>query len=306
MEAATQHLLRSKELGELAALPGWRYRWYLAQARIKETEGDFDAALKLLYDAEHLDSAAYLPDLRPLAALKARVWLRQGRSTKSLDWVRERNLSVDDELSFMQEFEHITLARILIADYKASRSDHSLVEATGLLERLEIAAENGGRTGSLIEILVLQALALEAREEVSSALTPLTRALALAEPEGYVRIFVDEGIPMAKLLSETAASGIMPDYVSRLQAAYMTEKHKSEAESSVSPALPAQALIEPLSKRELEVLRLIAQGLTNQAIGERLFVALDTVKGHNRKIFGKLQVKRRTEAVARAHELGLL
>jgi LuxR family maltose regulon positive regulatory protein len=169
-----------------------------------------------------------------------------------------------------------------------------------------MAAEKGGRMGSLIEILVLQALALEAQDEIPSALTPLTRALALAKPEGYVRIFVDEGIPMARLLSKTADNGIMPDYVSRLLAAYTTEAQKSEERSTISPAPPVQPLIEALSKRELEVLRLVAQGLTNLEIGERLFVALDTVKGHNRKIFGKLQVRRRTEAVARARDLGLL
>jgi LuxR family maltose regulon positive regulatory protein len=306
MEAATQHLLRSKELGELAALPGWQYRWCLAQARIKEDQGDLDAALTLLCDAEHLDFASYMPDIRPLAALKARVWLRQGKLTKSLDWVCERNLSVNDDLSFMQEFEHITLARILIAEYKFSPSERCIVEATGLLERLEMAAEKGGRMGSLIEILVLQALAHEAQDDVPSALTPLARALSLAEPEGYVRIFVDEGIEMTRLLSEAAAQKIMPDYVSRLRAVYATKKQKSEDKPSISPDSSAQSLIEQLSKRELEVLRLIAQGCTNREIGERLFVALDTVKGHNRNIFGKLQVKRRTEAVARARELGLL
>jgi LuxR family maltose regulon positive regulatory protein len=305
-EAASQHLVRSKELGELAALPGWQYRWNLAQARIKEDQGDLDAALKLLYDAEHLDFAPLTPDLRPIAALKAKVWLKQGNLTKSLDWVRERKLSVSDDLSFMQEFEHITLARVLIAEYRVSPSDRSIGKVIGLLERLKKAAEEGGRMGSLIEILVLQALAYQVQDNIPSALIPFARALSLAEPEDYVRIFSDEGIEMTRLLSEAAAQKIMPDYVSKLQAEFETEKQKSEDRSSMSPDPPAQSLIEPLSKRELEVLQLIAQGLSNRAIGERLFVALDTVKGHNRNIFGKLQVKRRTEAVARARELDLL
>lgn len=306
MEAASQHLLRSKELGELSALPGWQYRWYLAQARIKEDQGDLDAALKLLSDAEHLDFNPLLPDLRPIAALKAQVWLRQGKLAKSLDWVRERKLSVHDDLSFMQEFEHITLARVLLAEYKVSRSDRSIVEAAELLERLRKAAEEGGRMGSVIEIIVLQALTYQAQDDTPSALIPLARALSLSEPEGYVRIFVDEGIEMTRLLSEAAAQKIMPDYVSRLRAVFENKKQKSEDKSSLPKTPSTESLIEPLSKRELEVLRLIAQGLSNRAIGERLFVALDTVKGHNRNIFGKLQVKRRTEAVARARELGLL
>jgi LuxR family maltose regulon positive regulatory protein len=284
MEAAAQHLRRSKELGELAALPGWQYRWYLAQARVKEDQGDFDAALTLLYDAEHLDLDPLIPDLRPITALKARVWLRQGKLTKALDWAREQAVSFDDDLSFMREYDHITLARVLVAEYKVSRSDHAIVEAAELLERLKKSAEKGGRMGSLIEILVLQALAYQAQDNIPSALIPFARALSLAEPGGYVRIFVDEGMEMTRLLSESAAHKIMPDYVRRLLAAFETEKQKSEGQS-YPPQVPAdQLLVEPLSKRELEVLRLIAQGLSNRAIGERLFVALDTVKGHNRNM----------------------
>ena len=131
-------------------------------------------------------------------------------------------------------------------------------------------------------------------------------ALRPAEPEGYVRIFVDEGMPMARLLSAAAAQGIMPDYIGRLLAAFAAEEQKSEDRVSLPPAPSAQSLSEPLSQRELEVLLLIAQGLSNREISVRLFLALDTVKGHNRKIFGKLHVQRRTEAIARARELGLL
>src|SRR5262249_17568016 len=131
-------------------------------------------------------------------------------------------------------------------------------------------------------------------------------ARALAERGGFIRFFVDEGPPMRRLLSEATAQGIMPDYISKLLAVFETEKQKSEDKSSLPLAGPAQPLIEPLSQRELEVLRLIAQRLSNREISERLFIALITVKGHNQKIFGKLQVQRRTEAVARARELGLL
>ena len=160
--------------------------------------------------------------------------------------------------------------------------------------------------GSVIEILVLQALAHEAQGNIPLALAPLERALALAEPEGYVRIFVDEGLPMAHLLSAAATQGMMPDYIGQLLAVFEAEAQKREDTSYLSPASPAQPLIEPLSQRELEVLQLIAQGLSNREISERLFLALSTVKGHNRNIYGKLQVQRRTEAVARARELGLL
>ncbi len=306
LEAATQHLLRSKELGEFAGLPQNRYRWRVAMARILEAEGDLDGALDLLDEAEHLYVSDFFPNVRPISALSARVWVAQGRLGEALGWARERGLSAHDDLSYLHEFEHITLARMLLARYESDVEERYLHEAMGLLERLLQAAEEGERTGRVIEILVLQALARDAQGDIPAALVPLGRALALAEPEGYVRIFEDEGLPMAHLLSEAAAHGKMPDYTARLLAVFEAEEHKSEDESHPPPARPAQSLIEPLSQRELEVLRLIAQGLSNREIGERLFLAIITVKGHNRNIFRKLQVRRRTEAIARARELGLL
>ncbi len=157
--------------------------------------------------------------------------------------------------------------------------------------------------GSVIEILVLQAIAYHAHGDLPAALLPLQHALSIGEPEGYVRMFLDEGPGMVQLLREASASEIMPDYTNRLLAAFEAEKRKSEGKSDL---LPSQPRIEPLTQRELKILQLVAQGLSNREIGERLFLALDTVKGHNRKIFDKLQVQSRTEAVARARELGLL
>jgi ATP/maltotriose-dependent transcriptional regulator MalT len=167
-------------------------------------------------------------------------------------------------------------------------------------------AEAKGWEDERLEAMVLQAVALQAHGDDDEAAQLLGEALALAEPGDFVRIFVDEGTPMARLLSEAAAHGIMPDYTGRLLAAFEAEEHKGEDGSYLPPAPPAQPLAEPLSRRELEVLRLIAQGLSNREIGMRLFLAVDTVKGHNRRIFGKLMVQRRTEAVAKARSLGIL
>lgn len=303
LEAAKQHLLRSKELGEHVGLPETRYRWYVAMARIKEAQGDLDGALDLLDEAERQYVESPDPDVRPVAALKTRVWVAQGRLSEALAWTRERGLSVDDNLTYLREFEHITLAKVLIDRYNRDRAEQSVHEAMRLLERLLKAAEEGGRMGSVIEILVLQALAHEAQGDSPAALVPLERALSLAEPEGYVRVFVDEGRPMAGLLSEAAAHGIMPAYTTKLLAVLESEEHKSEEGSH---RFPTESVVEPLSQRELEVLRLIARGLSNREISQRLFLALSTVKGHNRIIFSKLMVQRRTEAVARARELGLL
>jgi LuxR family transcriptional regulator, maltose regulon positive regulatory protein len=303
LHAATRHLLGSKEQGEHTGFPQYRYRWRVAMARIREAKGDLKGALELLDEAEHLYVSDFHPNVRPIAASKARVWVMQGRLGEALDWARERGLSAHDDLGYLREFEHITLARVLLARYKSDREERSMHETTGLLERLLKAAEEGERMGSVIEVLVLQALAHEAQGDIPAALVPLERALALAGPEGYVQIFVDEGMPMAQLLSEAAARGITPDYTARLLAVCETEERQGEDESHLPPA---QSLTEPLSQRELEVLRLIAQGLSNREISERLFLAVITVKGHNRNIFRKLQVRRRTEATARARELGLL
>ena len=201
----------------------------------------------------------------------------------------------------MREFEHITLARVLIARYQNERSERSIHGATGLLERLLEAAEEGGRTGSVIEILVLQALAHHAHSDIPRGLAPLQRALTLAEPEGYVRVFVGEGEPMRDLLRHAAAGGIAGSFTRRLLSAF------DEPGSPVSTERPSVSeLAEPLTPREIEILRLVAVGLRNQQIADQLFISLSTVKRHIANAYGKLGVGGRTEAVARATELNLL
>jgi LuxR family maltose regulon positive regulatory protein len=297
LHAATQHLLRSKELGEHNGLPQNRSRWYVALARIREAQGDLDGALDLLHEAERLYVRDFFPNVRPVAALVARVWVAQGRLGEALGWAREQGLSVEDDLSYLHEFEHITLARVLLARYKSDRADRSILEAMGLLERLLKAAEEGERTGSVIEILVLQALAYQAQGDISAALAPLQQALTLAEPEGYVRMFVDEGPPMAVLLEEAAKHGIAPNYVSQLLRAF----GKAEDRRPVK-----QGLIEPLSERELEVLRLLTTDLNGPEIARELVVSLNTMHTHTKNIYSKLGVNNRRAAVRRAEELDLL
>ena len=303
LKTAAQHLQTSESLGELAGMPQNPYRWCAAMARLREAEGDLDGALDLLEQAERLYDGNFSPNVRPLASRKVRLWIKQGRLNEALGWVCAQGLSAEAELSYLREFDHITFARVLLALYQSDRTDQSIQEASGLLERLLKAAQDRGGKGSVIEILVLQAMACHAQGDLSAALDPLQKALALAEPQGYVRMFIDEGLPMAQLLREAAARGILPDYTGRLLAAFEVKAQATEDSPAHSPAKP---LIEPLSQRELEVLQLITQGLSNREIGERLFLALDTVKGHNRRIFDKLQVQNRTEAAARARELGLL
>jgi LuxR family maltose regulon positive regulatory protein len=296
LHTATQHLLRSKDLGEHTGLPQNRYRWCVAMARIREAQGDLDSALDLLHEAERLYVGDFSPNVRPIAASVSRVWVAQGNVGEALDWVRERGLSVSDEPSYLREFEHITLARVLLARSTSNRADSSIREAMGLLERLLQAAEEGERTGSIIEILVQQALANLLQGDIPAALVPLQQALTLAEPEGYVRMFVDEGPPMVVLLEAAAKHGIAPNYVRHLLTAFGSAEDRTPVQ---------QGLIEPLSERELEVLRLLATGLNGPEIARELVVSLNTMRTHTKNIYSKLGVNDRWAAVHRAKELDL-
>ena len=296
LQAATQQLLRSQELGEALGLPQNRYRWRVAMARVRQAEGDLGGALDLLDEAERVYVADFFPNVRPVQALRARTWIAQGRLGEALSWAREQGLSADDNLSYLREFERITLARVLLARYSDERAEHSVHEATRLLERLLRAAEAGGRTGRVIEILVLQALAHQARTDIPAALACLERALTLAEPEGYVRVFIDEGPPMASLLRAAAKQGATRNYVHRLLVAV-------DETGQESPVV--QALIDPLSERELDVLRLLGTELDGPAIARELMVSLNTVRTHTKHIYAKLAVTNRRAAVRRAAELDL-
>jgi len=310
LNAARQHLLRSQELGEHIGFPQNPYRWRVAMARLKEAEGDLDGAIELLQEAEHLYMSDFYPNVRPVAALKTRVWVAQGRLDEALGWARDQGLSAHDDLSYLREFDHITLARVLLGRNQRDHAAHALAEATSLLERLLNAAEAGGRVGRAIEILVLQALAHHAQGNIAAALMPLERALTLAEPEGYVRIFVDEGPPMAQLLRAAAAPighlRIMPTYAGKLLAALGAEPLVSAGQVShpTFPTLPP--LIEPLSDRELEVLRLFKTELSGPEIARELVIALSTVRTHTKGIYSKLNVNSRRAAVKRATELNLI
>jgi LuxR family maltose regulon positive regulatory protein len=283
LAAATQHLLRSQELGEHTGLPQRPYRWRVSMARVRQAHGDLSGALHLLDEAQRVYTGDFLPNVRPVPAVRARLLVAQGRIGEALGWAREYGLSATDDPSYRREFEHITLARILLAQRTGTCAD----EAARLLERLLAAAEAGGRTGSVIEILVLQALAY-------GTVAPLVRALKLAEPQGYVRVFVDEGPPMVALLKAVLKQRVSWTYVRGLVDA--------GGKRTVAP----QRLVDPLSERELGVLRLLATDLDGPAIARELVVSLNTLRTHTRNIYAKLGVNSRREAVRRAGELKLL
>ncbi len=304
LDKAAQYLQKSEEMGAQAGLPNWKHRQCVAEARLKEAQGDLAGALECLDEAERSYFRSPIPEVQPIAARRARLLVRHRKLEAARSWAREQQLSVEDELSFAREFEHITLASLLIAE----NSGDSLQKAIAFLAKLRQAAEAGGRMGNVIDILLQEALALAALGNSPEALARLEQALKLGEPEGYLRTFIDEGTPMGQLLSKATRQELMPSYVNRLLSAFPgTEVYRDTENKSMRPSsLSSQPLIEPLSQRELEILQLIAEGLSNQEISRRLFIALSTVKGHNQKIFGKLDVQRRTEAVARARDLGII
>jgi LuxR family maltose regulon positive regulatory protein len=292
---ATKGVELAEQGGDVASI-GWSY---LCLTRVLYSMGDLTGAEAVV---QKMESTAQVYDVPPwstsiMAGWQARIWLAQGKLDTASQWVEKRGLDPDDELTHLNEMEHIVLVRILIAQER-------LEEAIRLLQPLLKVEETMGHVWREIELLILQALAFQAGGDIARAMATLEQALTLAEPGGFVRIFVDEGPPMARLLYEALSRGMAPEYVQRLLAAFPDVE--PEQASPLSAQAPESDLIEPLSERELEVLQLIAEGLTNPEIASRLFLSLHTVKAHTHNIYGKLGVHNRTQAVTRARALGVL
>ncbi len=290
----TVHLEASQRLGDEQIGPGPQLLvdGYRALARTLQARGEEASALAMLDRAEQVTRRRAPRLLGGVAAAKARLHLASGDLVAAQRWASESGLDASTEPVYAREFELLTLARVLVAQ-------GSLVEAMDLLERLGRAAEAGQRLGSLVEARLLQALALQAQGRRDEAVAALDTALSLAEPEGYVRLFADEGAPLASLLRQAVAQG-------NAEAARL---HTALPAPSLQPperGEPPGPLVEPLTERELEVLDLIADGLSNREIAEKLVLAVTTVKKHASNIYGKLGVRSRTEAVARARKLDLL
>src|SRR4051812_10118802 len=196
LAAAGEHLDVNRRLGDHNGLPQNPYRWRVAMARLKEARGDLDDALELLDDADDVYIGDFNPNVRPVPAVRARLRLRRGELEEAEAWARERRLSTHDELSYLHEYEHVTLARLLLARHHAERDGRALEDALELLARLHAAAQDGERIRRVLEVLILQALAHRTRGDLPAALVGLERAVMLAQPEGYVRLFAEEGPPM--------------------------------------------------------------------------------------------------------------
>ncbi|MEM8605198.1 MAG: LuxR C-terminal-related transcriptional regulator, partial [Cyanobacteria bacterium P01_H01_bin.121] len=305
LAAANQLLLKGESLREQISISGANYMWWLVKAQLNAAQGDLDTALDQLDEAMRLYRRSPVPNVRPLEALKVQWWLRQEKLAEALGWLRECGLSVADQPSYLHEYEHLTLARVLMAQFRRDGRGEMMHQALDLLTRLLAAAEIQERTGSMINILVVLALANEAQGDVVAAIVSLERALSLAEPEGYVRIFAESGTPMVHLLQEAMTRGITPSYTRQLLTALETWGHPQT--KTPTTAIPAsQPLVEPLSQRELDVLRLLNTELSGPEIARELVVALSTVRTHTKSIYSKLNVTNRRAAVKRAAELNLI
>jgi LuxR family maltose regulon positive regulatory protein len=291
LEAAASYAEEGLDLCKLLGQAEILMSGYVALARIQRAQGNIEGALATLQEAIQIATEMSAWSVDVVTVHQVRLWLAQGNLEAASRWAQASGMSADDAPSFHREAGHLTLARILVAQGKID-------DAARLLARLLKAAESTQRWGSAIEALLLLALTQYKKNEPERALHALERALSLAEPEGYVRVFVDEGTPMAELLRQAAECGIAPRYVQELLSAF----------DASEPAEPrhAQPLIEPLSDREIEVLRLAAAGLSNREIAEQLYISINTVKAHTKSIYRKLDAHNRTQAINRAQELGLL
>jgi LuxR family maltose regulon positive regulatory protein len=270
--------------------------------RVIFSQGDFIGAQDIFDQVTSLDQEFTIPAwlVNMMSNWQTRIALQNRETGAASRWLAGRSLDtskIPETVDYLQLFNYILLARILTAQDK-------IEEAVNLLEHLEVLAKKAERNTSVIEILILQSLAHQSGGDISKSMIPLRRALSIAEPLGFIRIFVDEGKEMEQMLHNALSREIAPQYVSLLLRAF-SGAEKSPTKSPLK-SIPESGLVEPLSDREIEVLKLIAEGLTNQEIANRLYLSLNTVKVHTRNIYAKLGVNNRTQASIQARALGIL
>ncbi len=308
LAGAEAHLEAARVLAERASITENQHRWPVVMGQVRAAAGDHATALRRLDEAAALYRRGFYPDVRPIEAMRARLHISAGDLDSAALWARHRGPGLDGDPAYLHEYEHLTLARLLIAQVRSDQRPDSLRDAPtldsvhALLARLHDAAAGTGRDGSLLEIRMLQALARHAGGDHEQALVFLGEALTeTPEPEGHVRLFLDEGEPMLDLLATAARAGTRAGEQARL----LLERTPTAA-APEHRHVADQSLADPLSQREIEVLRLLRSELTGPQIAEQLYVSVNTLRTHTKRIFTKLGVQTRAAAVRTAHEQGLL
>ncbi len=301
LDAAANALERAWELGDGTGQPHWRYRWFVAQAGLLAAQRDHPAAREALDQAEAAFDRGPVPDVRPLPAMRARLLLQMGQIREAAHGLGDSDVRPGGAVEYMREYEQLTLARLIIAQWRAGDAPHAPGAVLRVLDEIAGAARAAVRLPTEIEALALQALAHDALGDRQRAMDLLARALELAEPIGYVQVFLEESAPMRDLLVATTAAGSTGPLLQRIWTAFGGSREDSRQATAAT-----EELAEPLTERELDVLRLIAAGLRNRDIADELYISLATVKRHIANAYGKLGVHSRTAAVARATELHLI
>lgn len=304
LDRAAEHLATASALGESASLMENRHLWAVAAARLRQAQGDPDGALRLLVEAADAYAPGFFPDVRPLPALRARIHICQGRLADARDWADAARVEPDAGGGYLDEFNQLTHVRLLIAEHRARPEAGHLDEVLGRLTAIEGGALSGGRGASLVDVHVQRALALDARGEHATAIDELATGLRLGVPAGFLRLFLDEGPPLDRLLLAAERHPVAGEHARALRNATHPRAPATTVDMNASTA--ADALPDPLSGRELEVLRLFATTLSGPDIARQLYVSVNTLHTHTRHIFTKLAVNTRRAAVERARELGQL
>jgi LuxR family transcriptional regulator, maltose regulon positive regulatory protein len=302
-EDATQHLRRAGDLGEAAGLPQQPYRWRVAMAHLRESEGDTAAAAALLSEAARLFNSDFSPNARPVPAVLARLHLRVGDLAAARSWAATAGVAPGADLDYLHEYEHLTLARLLLAEHHATGNLDRLDQAAELLERLHDAATTAQRTAARVEALLLLAVAADTGGRADEARSWVQTAAELTRPGGWVRPFLDAGPRAMELLGQLPGE---TRFSAAVAAAAGGPSHTAtRSAASLMSAGAELPLVEPLSSRELDVLRLLGSDLDGPAIARHLGVSLPTVRTHTQHIYAKLGVNNRRAAVRRAHQLHL-
>ena len=311
--AAEDNLNRASDLGESAGLPQQPYRWRVAMAHLREAQGDLASADTLLHEAERLFNSDFSPVVRPVPAVRARLHINAGGLAAARSWATSACVAVTDEVTYLREYELVTLARLLLAEHADTHDDAHVSQALDLLERLCQAADAGGRIAVVVETLILQAVAHDRAKRTDEAVRQLVPAVELAQPHDWVRPFVAEGQRLRELLTFLPRSE--SGFARRVDAAFGGHPPRVGAKPAPAanvadvpvpgPSAEPLTLVAALSSREQDVLRLLASDLDGPSIARHLNVSLATVRTHTQHIYTKLGVNNRRAAVRRGHQLNL-